>query len=209
MKKMIGIGVLCVVLFAATFGGAYFYAHRTSAANDDKVKEAIATALTNLKDEPRLSAFAASFVGNVVLDPPAGADPAVVRQVLLVPGSVRYEIDLNALKSGDAKWNDQSKSLRLTLPPFILSGPDIDFQGVRNYRPDAMLTAVADARNVMGDSGVKAAKGELLKQAWGDTPMRLARDATRHVFERNFSEALRTAGIKADVKAKFADEAGE
>jgi hypothetical protein len=72
-----------------------------------------------------------------------------------------------------------------------------------------MMATVANARTVLADSGIKAAKGELLKQAWGDTPMRLARDATRHLFERNFSLALRTAGIKANVKAKFADEAGE
>jgi hypothetical protein len=209
MKKLIGIILLGVVLFAAAFGGAYFFAHRSGAGADAKVKEVVAAALGNLKHEPRVFAFAASFVGNVVINPPEGADPAVPRQILLVPGSVRYEIDLNALKPDNARWDAESKTLEITLPPFILAGPDIDFGGVRDVKADGMMATVANARTVLADSGIKAAKGELLKQAWGDTPMRLARDATRHLFERNFSLALRTAGIKANVKAKFADEAGE
>lgn len=137
--------------------------------------------------------------------PPAPTSNANGR-ILIVPGHVRYAIDITTLKPDNAKWDDETKSLTIRLPAFILSGPDVDMPGVRELRPDGSLSAVHNAGEALGDNGIKDAKLELLKQAWGDEPMRRARDATRHLIERTFSVPLHTAGVKATVKAKFANE---
>lgn len=165
------------------------------------VKEKIATAdETHHDDTPAAPADEARSA-----TPPA-PKPDANGHTLIVPGHVRYDIDITTLKPENAKWDDESKSLTIRLPVFILSGPDIDLHGVRALHGDGALSPVNNAAEVLGDNGIKNAKLELLKQAWGDEPMRRARDATRHLIERTFSVPLRAAGVKATVKAKFANE---
>jgi hypothetical protein len=137
---------------------------------------------------------------------PTAPTPGANSRILLVSGHVRYDIDITSLKPDNVIWDDESKILTIVLPAFILSGPDINMHGVRELRPDGALAPVHNAGEVLGDNGIKDAKLELLKQAWGDEAMQRARDATRHLIERTFSVPLHAAGVKATVKAKFANE---
>ena len=54
----------------------------------------------------------------------------------------------------------------------------------------------------------KAAQAELIKQARGTTPMRLAENAARAAIEQSFAMPLKAAGIDATVTARFASDAG-
>ncbi|MBF6873301.1 hypothetical protein HN308_20165, partial [Acinetobacter baumannii] len=51
----------------------------------------------------------------------------------------------------------------------------------------------------------KRAQEELIKQAKGATPMRLAQRAARTAVEQSFAMPLKAAGIDASVTARFAD----
>ena len=54
------------------------------------------------------------------------------------------------------------------------------------------------------DANRKAAQEELIKQARGATPMRLAEGAARTAIEQSFAMPLKAAGIDATVTARFA-----
>lgn len=204
MKGMIKWIVLALVVFGLAFGGAYFFQQRVNQQLDGKVETIATASLQGLREQARLTAFIASFVA--VVSSEQARFGLKAEQTMIMPGLVRYEVDLNALKPADVKWDKENNTLSVALPPLILSGPEVDLSGIRQYDGGGILMALTDAEATLDAANRKRGQDELLKQAKGEVPMRLARDATRNAIERSFAMPLRAAGIKATVVAKFAGE---
>lgn len=204
MKGLIKWIVLALIVFGLAFGGAYFFQQRVNQQLDGKVETIATASLQGLREQARLTAFIASFVA--VVSSEQARFGLKAEQTMIMPGLVRYEVDLNALKPADVKWDKESNTLSVALPPLILSGPEVDLSGIRQYDGGGILMALTDAEATLDAANRKRGQDELLKQAKGEVPMRLARDATRNAIERSFAMPLRAAGIKATVVAKFADE---
>lgn len=204
MKGMIKWIVLALVVFGLAFGGAYFFQQRVNQQLDGKVETIATASLQGLREQARLTAFIASFVA--VVSSEQARFGLKAEQTMIMPGLVRYEVDLNALKPADVKWDKENNTLSVALPPLILSGPEVDLSGIRQYDGGGILMALTDAEATLDAANRKRGQDELLKQAKGEVPMRLARDATRNAIERSFAMPLRAAGIKATVVATFADE---
>src|SRR3546814_4014190 len=68
------------------------------------------------------------------------------------------------------------------------------------------LPILTDAEQVLDAANRKAAQQELIKQAKGPTPMRLAQGAARAAIEQSFAMPLKAAGIDATVTARFAGQ---
>lgn len=204
MKGMIKWIVLALVVFGLAFGGAYFFQQRVNQQLDGKVETIATASLQGLREQARLTAFIASFVA--VVSSEQARFGLKAEQTMIMPGLVRYEVDLNALKPADVKWDKENNTLSVALPPLILSGPEVDLSGIRQYEGGGILMARTDAEATLDAANRKRGQDELLKQAKGEVPMRLARDATRNAIERSFAMPLRAAGIKATVVATFADE---
>lgn len=204
MKGMIKWIVLALVVFGLAFGGAYFFQQRVNQQLDGKVETIAIASLQGLREQARLTAFIASFVA--VVSSEQARFGLKAEQTMIMPGLVRYEVDLNALKPADVKWDKENNTLSVALPPLILSGPEVDLSGIRQYDGGGILMALTDAEATLDAANRKRGQDELLKQAKGEVPMRLARDATRNAIERSFAMPLRAAGIKATVVAKFAGE---
>lgn len=204
MKGMIKWIVLALVVFGLAFGGAYFFQQRVNQQLDGKVETIATASLQGLREQARLTAFIASFVA--VVSSEQARFGLKAEQTMIMPGLVRYEVDLNALKPADVKWDKENNTLSVALPPLILSGPEVDLSGIRQYEGGGILMALTDAEATLDAANRKRGQDELLKQAKGEVPMRLARDATRNAIERSFAMPLRAAGIKATVVATFADE---
>ena len=66
-----------------------------------------------------------------------------------------------------------------------------------------------DAEASLDAATQKAAQDELIKQAKGTTPMRLAQGAARNAVEQSFAMPLKAAGIDAKVTARFANTPAE
>ena len=64
---------------------------------------------------------------------------------------------------------------------------------------------LTDAEASLDAANRKAAQDELIKQAKGTTPMRLAQGAARNAVEQSFAMPLKAARIDAKVTARFAD----
>lgn len=160
--------------------------------------------LEGLREQNRLSAFAARFVA--VVTSRQTALGFSTEKTLIMPGTVRYEVDLGKLTQRDVAWDAGSKTLLVTLPPVEIDGPQVDLTAMREYGTGGVLSHVTNAEGQLDVANRRAGQVELVRQARDATPMRLARDATRHAVERSFAMPLRAAGIDASVKVRFADE---
>lgn len=204
MKGLLRVLIPALVLFALAFGGVYWFQKQAGERFDGKVETIASASLQGLREQARLTAFVARFVAVVSSEQQRFGLSA--QQTMIMPGLVRYEIDLNRLQPKDVRWNAEANTLNVTLPPLILSGPEVDLAGIREFDRGGILLALTDAEKTLNAANRKRGQEELLKQARGDVPMRLARDATRAAIERSFAMPLRAAGIKAAVAAKFVGE---
>lgn len=160
--------------------------------------------LEGLREQNRLSAFAARFVA--VVTSRQTALGFSTEKTLIMPGLVRYEVDLAKLSQRDVAWDAPTKTLLVTLPPVEIDGPQVDLTAIREYGSGGVLARLTNADQQLDAANRRAGQAELVRQARDATPMRLARDATRRAVERSFAMPLRAAGLDASVKVRFADE---
>ena len=123
-----------------------------------------------------------------------------------MPGMVRYELDLAALRQGDLFWDKATRTLTVSLPPLKVSAPQVDLRSIQTYGEGGVLMALTDVGTQLDAANKGAGQAELMRQAQDALPMRLARDAARHAIERSFAMPLKAAGIEATVTAKFRSE---
>lgn len=176
---------------------------------DEKIApapETIAQAsLEGIREQNRLSTFAARYVA-VVTSEQTRMGLFSARKTMIMPGMVRYEVDLGKLTQKDVAWDAEAKRLTVTLPPVETSRPEIDMTAVREYDGGGILMKITDAEKTLDTANRTRAWQELQRQAQQPAMMKLARDATRRAVERSFAMPLRAAGFDAQVSVRFADE---
>jgi hypothetical protein len=161
--------------------------------------------LQAVRQQNRLTPFAARFVAVVTAEESRFGFSA--RKTLIMPGLVRYSIDLAKLRDRDLAWNGATRTLTISLPPIELEGPEVDLTAVREYGQGGVLMALTDAEKQLDAANRKAGQAELVEQAHDPLPMKLAADAARSAIERSFAMPLRAAGTDATVVARFRDDA--
>jgi len=193
-----------IALFVAGLFWAFtsYVNHKIS--GPDPVTVASAS-LEGLREQNRLSAFAARFVA--VATSTQSQFGLSTQKTIIMPGMVRYEVDLAKLDQKDVKWDAASKTLLVTLPPIEVTQPEIDLNQIKEYGSGGLLSVLTDADAKIEAANRDAGQKELLRQAHDAVPMNLARDATRRAVERSFAMPLRAVGVDARVKVLFGDEA--
>ena len=162
----------------------------------------VAASLQGLQEQNVLVPFTARYVA--VVTSTQSRLGLEAKKTLIMPGTVRYELDLAKLKQSDLSWDAATNALTITLPPLRLAGPEIDINAISEYRDGVILLTLTDAEQTLDAANRKAAQEELIKQAKGATPMRLAQNAARAAVEQSFAMPLKAAGIDAKVTARFA-----
>lgn len=169
--------------------------------------ETIASAsLEGMREQSRLSTFAARYVAVVTSEQERALGMLSARKTLIMPGLVRYEVDLAKMGPRDVRWDAAAKTLTVTVPPVEVVGPQVDLNGIREYDSGGVLMRLTDVETELDKANRRAAQAELLRQARGPLPMRLAQDATRRAVERSFALPLRAAWLDAKVVVRFAGE---
>jgi hypothetical protein len=168
----------------------------------DDPETVAAASLEGLREQNVLVPFTARYVAVVTSRQEQLGLSA--EKTLIMPGTVRYELDLASLGEEDLAWDADSGTLTVTLPRLKLAGPEIDLAGIREYRDGRLLLWLTDAEPKLDAANEAAARSELLEQAGGEVPMRLAREAAARAVESSFTLPLRAAGIEADVAVRFA-----
>lgn len=194
------VAILGLAVLLALWGVQRYVADRLA---PDPVTVASAS-LEGLREQNRLSAFAARFVAVVTSRQTALGFSA--EKTLIMPGMVRYEVDLARLTQRDVAWDAATSTLSVTLPPVEIDGPQVDLAAIREYGSGGVLTTFTDAEKRLDEANRRAGQAQLVAQARDAMPMRLARDATRRAVERSFAMPLRAVGVAATVRVRFADE---
>jgi len=163
----------------------------------------VAASLQGLQEQNVLVPFTARYVA--VVTSTQSRLGLSAKKTLIMPGTVRYELDLGKLKQSDLEWDAATSALTVTLPPLRLAGPEIDIDAISEYRDGEILLTLTDAEKTLDAANRKRAQEELIKQAKGTTPMRLAQGAARTAIEQSFAMPLKAAGIDAKVTARFAE----
>ncbi|CAN5439172.1 hypothetical protein BH09PSE4_BH09PSE4_13920 [soil metagenome] len=201
LLKLVGtLVILAAFAFGMLWGVQRYIGYRLSP-NIDTIAT---SSLQGLREQNRMSAFAARYVA--VVTSKQSRMGLTAQKTLIMPGMVQYEVDLSKLKDSDLKWDVGSKTLNLRLPPIEVQGPQVDLTAIREYDESGLLSTFTDANTQIDAANRAAGQKELVRQAHEAMPMKIARDATRRAIERNFEMPLRAAGVNASVKVTFADE---
>jgi len=204
LKRLILLVPLLLALLAGAGIGLLLRPAATAAGPDP---EAIAQrALISLRDEGRLTPFTGRFVA--VVSASETRLGLTARKTLILPGSVRYGVDLARLRRRDLAWDAPTRTLTVTLPPLEIAGPEIDLSHVQEYREGGIVMALTDAERTLDQANSRSAQDELMRQARERTPTSLARNAAMRAVARSFAMPLRAAGIDASVAVRFLDPAG-
>ena len=201
LGKAVGVIILLGLAFLTGLWGVQRYVERRLSPDPTTVASA---SLEGLREQNRLSAFAARFVA--VTTSRQSQLGLSTEKTLIMPGMVRYEVDLGKLTQRDVAWNAETRTLSVRLPPIELDGPQVDMTAIREYGTGGILSRLTDADSRLDAANRRAGQAELVRQARDATPMKLAQDATRRAVESSFAMPLRAAGIDANVKVSFAGD---
>jgi hypothetical protein len=170
-------------------------------------KTIASASLQSMRAQNRLIAFAARYVSVVSSEQQRLGGLISSERTLVLPGDVRYELDLAKLQPSDVTWDASNRTLKVKLPEVEIAGPDVDLTAVREFGAGGVLSALTNANQQLDSANRAKAVADLRQQAKGAVPMRLAHQAAREAVERSFAMPLLAAGFKdAKVVARFPTE---
>jgi len=199
------LAVLVALLLGIIIGLSGGLADRIFGGPDPKT---IATSsLESMRAQNRLVAFSARYVSVVTSNKPMLAGLVNAQRTLILPGDVRYELDLSKLQQKDVSWDGSTHTLKVQLPELEVAGPDVDINAVKEYGSGGVLSSLTNADQALDQVNRAKAVADLRGQATAAVPMRLAHQAARAAVERSFAMPLAAAGFN-DVKvvARFPTE---
>jgi len=199
---LIALGIVLALVLGVLLGTWTGIAENIFGPN---VKTIATSSLQAMRAENRLIAFEARYVSVVTTNKSSFGLSA--ERTLILPGDVRYELNLAALTPKDLAWDDDTKTLSVRLPEIEIAGPDVDLAHAREYGSSGLLGVLTDARSQLDEANRAKAVADLRQQAQAALPMHLAREAARQDIERSFALPLTAAGFK-DVKvvARFPED---
>src|SRR6476661_2915655 len=148
------------------------------------------SSLESMRAQNRLVAFSARYVSVVTSNKPMLAGLVNAQRTLILPGDVRYELDLSKLQAKDVSWDGSSHTLKVQLPELEVAGPDVDINAVKEYGSGGVLSSLTNADQALDQVNRAKAVTDLRGQATGAVPMRLAHQAARAAVERSFAMPL-------------------
>ena len=203
-KPLILAMVAVALVLGVLVGMATGVADRLFGANPQTIANA---SLQSMRAENRLTVFAARYVSVVTSEQQRLGGLVSSERTLVLPGDVRYELDLSKLQNDDVSWDGSTHTLKVKLPEVEVAGPDVDINAVREYGGGGVLSALTNANQQLDSANRERAVADLRKQATAAVPMQLAHQSARLAVERSFAMPLVAAGFK-DVKvvARFPTE---
>jgi hypothetical protein len=197
--------VVVALLLGLVVGGALDIGKRLFGGPDPET--VASSALQSMRAQNRLVPFVARYVSVVSSRQERLGGLVSSERTLILPGDVRYELDLAQLGPEDVAWDAGSNTLSVALPEIEIAGPEVDLAAAREYGENGVLSVISDADQSLDRNNRARAIADLRKQAGSAVPMRLAREAGRQAVERSFALPLQAAGFdNAKVVARYASE---
>lgn len=194
--------VVVALLLGIALGGAGLLGRIFSGPDPSVIAS---SSLESMRSQNRLVVFVARYVS--VTSAKQSKLGFSTERTLILPGDVRYELDLSKLNQDDVKWDKGSNTLSVRLPDVEIAGPDVDLSHAREYGSGGLLATLTNAEEELDQANRAKAVADLRDQAKGEVPMHLARESARSAVERSFAMPLKAAGFAdAKVVARFAGE---
>jgi hypothetical protein len=125
-------------------------------------------------------------------------------KTLIIPGTIRYELDLSTLQLETMRWDVESRTLTIYAPRPQIAGPEVDLSATREFKDGALLMALTNVEDRLDVANRAAVANDMRKQAQSPTIVRLADEAARDAVQRMFLLPLLAAGHDdAKVKVTF------
>src|SRR4029079_16179084 len=138
----------------------------------------IATAsLQSMRAQNRLIAFTARYVS--VTTSTESRLGLSARRTLILPGDVRYELDLSKLQPNDVTWDTATTTPKGKLPEIEIAGPDVDLASAQEYGQGGILSALTNANQQLDSANRAKAVADLRQQAQGPGEMQLPTEGAR------------------------------
>ena len=206
LNKPLAIGAVIVALILGLLvGGGLDIGKRLFGGPDPET--VASSALQSMRAQNRLVPFVARYVSVVSSRQEQLGGLINSERTLILPGDVRYELDLAQLGPEDVQWDAASNTLAVTLPEIEIAGPEVDLAAAREYGENGVLSTLTDTDQALDRNNRARAVADLRKQASAPMPMRLAREAGRQAVERSFALPLQAAGFdNAKVVARYPAE---
>ena len=196
------VAIIVVLIIGVVVGGGLDLKQKLFGGDVTSIARA---SLESMRAQNRLVPFVARYV-SVVTSKQSQLGFSSER-TLIMPGDVRYELDLARLGDDDVQWDEGRRTLTVQLPPIEIAGPEVDLAASREYGSGGVLGALTDSRTALDQANRAAAVADLRHQASATVPMGLAKQAARQAIERSFALPLRAAGIAdAKIVARFAGD---
>lgn len=161
-----------------------------------------AASLQSVKAQNTLTAFAAGF--NVaVTSEQTRLGVFTAKKTLIVPGTVRYELDWNRVTPADLVWDASSNTLTVTVPRPVVSAPAIDLTRIREFKDGAVLFALTDAEAAFDSANRARAVREMTAEAQSPVLVAMADKATTEAVARTFTLPLAAAKVDARVVVRI------
>ena len=204
-KPLALAAVVVALILGLVVGGALDIGKRLFGGPDPET--VASSALQSMRAQNRLVPFVARYVSVVSSRQERLGGLVSSERTLILPGDVRYELDLAQLGAEDVRWDASSNTLSVVLPEIEIAGPEVDLAAAREYGENGVLSAVTDTDQALDRNNRARAVADLRKQAASPVPMRLAREAGRQAVERSFALPLQAAGFdNAKVVARYPTE---
>ncbi|HYC94907.1 MAG TPA: DUF4230 domain-containing protein [Sphingomicrobium sp.] len=206
LNKPLALAAVAVALILGlVIGGALDIGKRLFGGPDPET--VASSALQSMRAQNRLVPFVARYVSVVSSRQERFGGLVSSERTLILPGDVRYELDLAQLGPEDVRWDAGSSTLSVTLPEIEIAGPEVDLAAAREYGENGVLSVVTNADQALDRNNRARAVADLRRQAGAAVPMRLAREAGRQAVERSFALPLQAAGFdNAKVVARYPTE---
>src|SRR5919106_2053302 len=157
---MVAVALILGVMLGITSG----VADRIFGGGPDP-KTIASSSLESMRAQNRLVAFVARYVSVVSSRQERFGGLVSSERTLILPGDVRYELDLSQLDGDDVQWDASSNTLAVTLPEIEIAGPEVDLAAAREYGENGVLSTVTNADEALDRNNRARAVADLRKQA--------------------------------------------
>ena len=194
--------IVIAIVVLALVGGALVWRQLAEQRRRDAALGAMVTAF---QKQNSLSVFRAQVPVFVRNSQPRLFGLLSTEQIGVVPATIEYRLDLSKLDEGSFRWNPEAQTMDLTVPPLVVSEPQLDARRAQLVNRGILMSGDA-AMNLMR-LNMGTARETALRESRNPQMIALARAAAREMMTQNVTLPLRAAGYdKARVTVRFADE---
>ena len=169
-------------------------------------EDVVATLVTSVHKMNDLSVFGAQLY-SIVKTPHEGLIDALDTTTwVIVPGSVRYVVNLSTLDRGNFNWDAKTRTLVVVVPDPVPTEANIDGARAR-VLVDGVDLATGDDRERILQKSLAVARDDIGRKARETFFMGSAREAGRAALQANFAAPLVAAGLNPIVTVRFRSEA--